>query len=100
MTATLWINTEREETIELGGTFQMYSSFAEMARVANDDTLSGWPALSGVTYQVELQEDAPPDWLAEVRQEASTFLAAYEDSLSSGTVFLLKLLAGAPYDEE
>jgi DNA-binding IscR family transcriptional regulator len=90
MTATLWLDTARDETVELGGTVQMYEAFAEMARAGEPDD---YPDLFGVPTAVELQGDAPPDWLADVRRQAAAFLAAHGAGLSAHAVTVLRALA-------
>jgi hypothetical protein len=95
MGVTLWLDTEREETIELGGTFACYRAFAEMAKVAGgwDAWVSDYPDLAGVLDQCETQEDADPLWLADVKRQARTFLEAHEQRLSEDARNLLDNLA-------
>lgn len=93
MTATLWLDTDRDETLELGGTLQLYAAFAEMARAAGPGYLDDWPDLFGVPAQVESQEDADPAWLADVRAQAARFLAKYGDRLGTDARLVLETLA-------
>jgi hypothetical protein len=99
MTATLWLDYAHDKYIPQGGTLKLYQAFANMADAAGPDYLQRWPDLFGVVTQVEWQEDADPEWFADMRREASDFLDAYEDQLSPEAVFILKQLSGAPYDE-
>lgn len=92
MTVTLWIDTDSEETIELGPTIACYQSFAELRHKVPAFTRD-FPALYGVLTQCENQEDADPEWLADVRAEARRLLATRED-LSEHTTWILGLLAG------
>ena len=102
MTATLWINEETDETIELGGTFQLYKAFGEWAAVSGtwDVFVSKWPALSGLVSQVESQEDADPEWLSDLRQEASRFLHEHADELGDGPHGILTRLLPPPASAE
>ena len=77
VSATLWIDTAAERTVDLGNTLQMYVAFAEMAKLVNVDD---WSDLFGVMTQVELQEDADPQWLADVSLQAGMFLQLYDVS--------------------
>lgn len=79
MSVTLWIDTPSEETIELGGTLQFWAAVSEMANTAGDAWLTEYAALAGVQDQCERQEDADPEWLADVRAQAATMLKAYPD---------------------
>lgn len=92
MSVTLWLNTEKEETIELGPTLAVYQSFAEMDSVAGNWD-EEYPDLSGVLVQCEWQEDADPEWLAGVKKQSLAFLAKYGDHLSDFTHRLLAMLA-------
>jgi hypothetical protein len=94
VTATLWIDTDKEETIELGGTFHLYGAFAEMERVAGPKALTDWPSLFAVVPWVESQEDAPPDYLANLGREAREFFARYGDKLSDHPGWILQQLEG------
>ena len=98
MTATLWINEEKDETIELGGTFQLYKAFSEWAAVCGtwDMFVSKWPALSGLVSQVESQDDADPEWLSDLLLEASRFLDEHGDELSDGPHGILTRLVPPP----
>jgi hypothetical protein len=94
MGVTLWIDTEADETIELGATMPCYAAFAEMERVAGKKEWARFDALSGVLSACEDQEDVPADWLAEVREQAAQFLEEYASHLKPDTQQLLKELAG------
>jgi hypothetical protein len=94
MTATLWLDTPADETLELGGTLQLYAAFAEMAHLAGEGYLENWPDLFGVLTQVELQEDADSDWLVDVRAQASQFLDSYGPRLSEHSRWVLEQLGG------
>lgn len=97
MGMTLWIDSDAEETVELGGTLAALHAFAELATAAGGDAawVGDWPALSGVTNQCETQEDADPEWLAEVREEAARFRGEHADALSAEAVDILDALAGS-----
>ena len=98
MTATLWLNTEREETIDLGGTLPLYAAFAEMARAAGPDQ-KNYPDLFGVLSQVEDQADAPADWLEDVKDQAKVFLSRHGSRLSGAAQWVLKQLIGHEQEE-
>ena len=92
MSVTLWLDTEAEETIELGPTLHFYAAFAELARAAGDRWLDDYPDLAGLADQCESQEDAAPDWLAGVRKQAARMLAAHGDDLDEGARGVLEAL--------
>ena len=94
MSVTLWIDTEREETIELGGTLVVYKAFADMARAAGKRWKTDFADLSGVLSQCEDQTDADPEWLADVRRQAKLLLGHYEHHLSADAQGILQQLAG------
>lgn len=93
MSVTLWLDTESEKTVELGPTLPCYHAFAEMAHTAGPSWATAWPHLSGVLTQCELQEDAPPDWLAGMKKEAAAFLKRFGDKLGEGARTILGQLA-------
>lgn len=93
MSATLWIDTEADETVELGGTIPFYGAFAKMQKIAGG--MDDYPDLFGVMTQVELQEDADPDWLADVRDQATTFLDKHKGDLDEYTIWMLEQLSTA-----
>jgi predicted RNase H-like HicB family nuclease len=92
MTATLWIDSGKDLAVELGGTLRAYSLFSEMAKAAGDDYLAEWPALFGVMAQVESQEDADPEWLKELGEEARQFEVEHGGELSAEANRLLETL--------
>lgn len=94
MSVTLWIDSKREETIELGATLACYQAFSEL-RHKVPAFARDYAALDGVLTQCEWQEDAPPDWLADVRVEARRLLASASEGLSPDTLRILELLAGS-----
>jgi hypothetical protein len=94
MTATLWLDTVSERTIELGGTLQLYEAFSSMAAAAGGWYLVKWPDLFGVVTQVESQEDADPEWLDDMRREAAAFLEQYRGKISEHAVWVLEQLTG------
>lgn len=94
MTATLWLDTEKEETIELGGTMQLYRAFADMAHAAGPAAYEDYPDLFGVVTQVETQEDADPEWLADARKQAAVFLSRHGEALTPDARAVLVSLAG------
>jgi hypothetical protein len=94
MTATLWLDTVSERTIELGGTLQLYEAFSSMAAAAGGGYLVKWPDLFGVVTQVESQEDADPEWLDDMRREAAAFLEQYRGKISEHAVWVLEQLTG------
>jgi hypothetical protein len=89
MTATLWIDTDNEETLELGGTLPLYSAFAEMEKAAGPGCLEDYPALFAVVPYVESQDDAPPDYLADLAAEARAFREKYGARVSDHAHWLL-----------
>jgi hypothetical protein len=101
MSVTLWINEAADEAIELGQTFAVYSAFAEMVRVAGDFARwqADYPDLSSVLTQCELQEDADPAWLSDVRKQASAFLREHGNEVGRDARNLLENLASAPDDD-
>lgn len=100
MTATLWIDTDSDKTIELGGTLQAYSSFSEMAHLVGPNYLKDYPELFSVMTAVEDQNDVPKDWLEEVRVQASEFLTRYRSKLSSNAIGILEQLSENDASEE
>lgn len=94
MSVTLWVDTDADETIELGPTLPCYAAFAHMARVAGDEWESEYGALAGVLTQCELQDDADPDWLADMRRQAGEYLARFGDALTGDERDILTELAG------
>jgi hypothetical protein len=93
MSATLWLDSKAEKTIELGGTLSLYEAFAGMAKVAGASYLTDWPALFGVPSAVEDQEDVDPTWLADVQEEAARFLTKFPD-VNDNAREILEQLAG------
>jgi len=89
MSATLWLDTDAGKTVDLGGTIQMYQAFGEMQDLAGEGYMGAWPALWGVSTQVESQDDAHPEWLAEVRDEAARFLSQHGGKLSANARWIL-----------
>ncbi len=92
MSVTLWLDTAKEETIELGGTSPFYEAWEELARVAGKEWGTVYAALAGVATQCELQTDAPAGWLADARVQATKFLASHGKGLSAHARWLLKQL--------
>jgi hypothetical protein len=91
MSAQLWIDTDADETIDLGvDGFTLYQVFAEMDHLGG---MKRYPQLFGVIEASELQEDVDPAWLAQVRQQASRFLSRYRKRLSPDAVTVLEALA-------
>jgi hypothetical protein len=93
MSATLWIDTETEETIELGGAMQLYAAFTEMSRAAGADWERDYPELSGVVSQVEDQEDADPEWLKGAQKQAHDFLRDHGADVGDHARWVLTTLA-------
>jgi hypothetical protein len=92
MTMTLWLDTDAEQTIELGGTLEAYAAFAEMAR-AVDETYDEYADLFGVPEQCANQDDADPEWLEDVKRQAQAMLDGYRDKLGANAVDILEQLA-------
>lgn len=90
---SIWINTEKDEALELGQTLACYEAFAEMANAAHGYWSDDYPALSGVLTQCETQEDADPEWLQDVASEAKEFAAQHGHELSQDARNLLANLA-------
>lgn len=94
MSVTLWLDTEREETIEIGATLPTYAAFAKMASAAGDAWFTDYPDLSGVLTQCESQEDADPTWLADVRKQAGQMLDRHASGIGDDAVQILQQLIG------
>jgi hypothetical protein len=94
VTVTLWLDTGEEETIELGATLPFYQAWAEIVRAGGKSFSDDYPDLAGVVSQCEDQEDADPDWLQDVRLQATNMLKEQGDSLSDRARAILSLLAG------
>ena len=94
MGVTLWLDTDQEETVELGGTLPVYAAFAEMARVAGSSWETDYSDLAGVLTQCENQEDADPQWLDAVRTQVSILLRRKGDHLSNLARGVLRQLEG------
>lgn len=94
MTATLWLDSRRDDALSLGGTIQLYQAFQEMALLDGPGFETRWPELFGVPYQVEDGGDADPDWMRDVRTQAGRFLARHGRDLGGYSAGVLKLLAG------
>jgi hypothetical protein len=92
VTATLWIDTSRDETVELGGTLHLYEAFAEMERLAGPNALTEWPSLFAVVPHVEGQDDAPADYLADLGREALEFYTEHGENLSDHSGWVLQQL--------
>lgn len=93
MSVTLWLDTASERTIELGATLAVYEAFSEMTHAAGAKWQSEYPDLAGVLSQCESQEDADPDWLASVREQATRF--AREFKVGPEATGILEELAGS-----
>jgi hypothetical protein len=89
MTATLWIDTDNEVTLELGGTIAFYKALAEMASAAGPAYLTDWPSLFALHRYVEDQNDAPEDYLTDLAREASAFSDKYATKLTDHPRWLL-----------
>jgi hypothetical protein len=96
MGVTLWIDTTKDDGLELGGTIPVYQAFTEMQRLVGQQRWQmQYPALGGVLTQCEWQRDADPDWLAEVRRQAQKMLDRHREGLSQDAQNLLANLATA-----
>ncbi len=93
MSVTLWIDTPTEKTIELGPTLATYRAFSEMQSAAGAAWQAEYADLAGVLTQCEDQEDADPEWLADVQSQAAQFLKSYGDHISDFCHRLLATLA-------
>ena len=94
MTVTIWLDTDAEETIELGATLPFYQAWAEIVSARGDSFSDDYPDLAGVASQCEDQEDADPEWLADVRLQAADMLKEHGADLSDRAQAILSLLAG------
>jgi hypothetical protein len=83
----LWLSMEKDEAIDLGNPFTVYGSFADMARVTDEE----FPELYGVPMAAE--QEVPPEWLAKVSEQAEEFLSKYGDDLKPRTVEILEILS-------
>lgn len=93
MSATIWIDTPNEVTLDLGGTLQLYAIFQEMAKVAGKGFAKTYPELFGVPSQTEDTADADRGWLADVIKQAGQYLADHGDKVSPMAKDLLRQLA-------
>jgi Peptidase_C39 like family len=93
MTMTLWIDTDKDETIDLGNTLDCLKAFGDMEKAADDAWLKDYADLAGVVSQCMDQEDVDPAWMADVRQQAKRFLAEH-DSIGEEAKSILLELAG------
>lgn len=93
MSVTLWIDEEKDETIELGPTLPFYKSFQEIADLVGPDFLDEdgrWYALSALAEVCETQDDANPVWLVNLEEQAKEFLSEYNSELSEDTKWVLQ----------
>ena len=95
MSVTLWIDESQDQTVELGPTLEVYRAMADLQHLAGRDWRKKYGALAGVLTQCERQEDADPDWLAEVREQAADFLKVYAEDLSGRGKDILERLKEA-----
>jgi hypothetical protein len=98
MTATLWINTDKDETVALGGMIEFYQAFDRWRKLAGgpEKFYKEYPNLNGLRQQVESQEDADPDWFKDVQREAADFLKKYGSKLTQDEGDVLGLLVEGP----
>jgi hypothetical protein len=82
----IWISEADDEAIDLGDPFALLESFAELEQAAESD--DGWEELFSVPQFLDA-EDADPDWLAEVRDQAAWMLDKHGDGLSEHTRWVL-----------
>jgi GNAT superfamily N-acetyltransferase len=96
MTALLWLDTGADEAVPLGGTLQLYVAFKAWSDAAGGwaSFQEDWPALAGLMDQVESQEDADPDWTADLQAEAELFEGEHP-GLDSYAAAVLQLLVDA-----
>jgi len=99
MTVLLWVNSEADEAIDLGSTFPFYSAFSEMERIGGDNVYEEYPELFGVIDQTESQDDAVPEWLSQVKEQAQKFKDRYETDLSDRAKSILNALLGQEDDD-
>jgi hypothetical protein len=95
VSVTLWIDTDADETVELGPTLLTYKAFAELKRAAGPRWETDYPDLAGVLTQCETQEDADPRWLIGVRRQAAALLRTAGARLSPDARDLAETLASA-----
>jgi hypothetical protein len=94
MTAVLW--DPDDEPIQLGGTFQCYTAWAEWQHVAGEERFAqDWPALGGLMTQIEWQEPADPEWFEDLQTEAQNFLEMHGGELTDLAYATLKVIADA-----
>lgn len=96
MSVTLWVNTDKDETVELGPVIPVYKAFARMSRLVGTEVwLKYYPELADVLDHCErTNDDADPEWLAKVRDQAAKFLRQYGKRLDGYGVVALKRLSG------
>jgi hypothetical protein len=96
MPSLIWISEEDDEAIDLGDPFALSQAFTEMERAAESD--DGWEELLSVPQFVDA-EDADPDWLAAVRDQAAWMLDKHGDGLSEHTRWVLGQLGEGGEEE-
>ena len=98
MSATLWIDTDKDEAIDLGPTLPFYAAFARMGRI--EGARRDCPELFGVVTACELQEDVDPGWLRKAQRQAGDFLRRHGKQLDERSRAILQALQEHPGRKE
>ena len=93
MSATLWVDTAADETIDFGNTLQFYAAFTALVKLAGKDAAEKYGDLFGIATQVEDQSDAEPEWLASAREQAAEFLHEFDSKIPPPARAILEKLA-------
>ena len=91
MATLLWIDTEKEQTIDLGDPFRLWGVFGEIAKACGND-YGRYPELFEVVEVAESQEDCDSDWLEKVKLQAADYLKSHADRLGPTAREILELL--------
>ena len=82
MSALIWVDTEKDYAIDLGNPFRLLTVFAEMDKLLPESEYNGneyinYGELFGVPGATMDNDDVDPEWLADVKRQASQFLKKY-----------------------
>lgn len=91
MATLLWLNTEKEQVIDLGDPFRLWQVWAELARVC-EDVDERFPELYEVLGVAESQEDCDPAWLGKVKDQSADYLKDFGSKLSPSARETMELL--------
>lgn len=94
MSATIWVSTDEEKTIDLGNTIEFLKAFDEIVETDGKDFATNYPALAGVREMTMVTDDAQEEWLRAVRRESVAFLQEHRSTLSEHAIWVLETLIG------